>query len=110
MTSIFDGMAGVLNDTFGAPVTIQPATGGGFITVQAVFRRDPVEVPAEDGEPVLILSPTLKLRRDQVPDIARGDLVTPTLTPGQQYRVVNTMPTGSPASDGFILCELEEVI
>lgn len=109
MTGVFDGMAGVLSDVLGAPVTIQPIKTGGFSTVQAIFRKDPIEVPSEDGEPVLMLSPTLKVRRDLVPAIERGDLVEPTLTPGVQYRVVNTLPTGSPASDGFILCELEEV-
>jgi len=110
MTGIFDGMAGVLNDVLGAPVTIRPIEAGGFLTAQAIFRKDPIEVQSEDGEPVLILSPTLKLRRDLVPTIERGDLVETTLAPGQQYRVVNTLPSGSPAADGFIICELEEVI
>lgn len=107
--SIFDGMSGILNDVLGDPVIIHPSDALPT-TVQAVFRREPIEVQSDEGEPILILAPTLKVRRDLVPNIARDDLVAPSIAPGQQYRVVNALPSGSPAADGFLICELEEVI
>lgn len=107
MTALFDGMAGVLNDVFGAPVIYTP-DGGAPQSVQAVFRAAPIEVVDEEGHTVLILSPTIRVRRDLVPSIGRGDQVEPSIAPGRVYRVLNILPSGSPAADAFIVCELEE--
>ncbi|MBY6160030.1 hypothetical protein KUV73_04060 [Mameliella alba] len=106
MTSVFDGLAGVLNGVFGAPVEIEP-TGEAAYTVQGVFRREPIEVAGAEGEPVLILSPTLRVQRDAVPALDRGDIVRPSTAPGEVFRVANGQDTMSPASDGFAVYELE---
>lgn len=110
MTSVFDGMAGVLNSVFGAPVTIKPVSGG-ILEVPAVFRAEPIEVAGTDGHAVLISAPTLRVKRDVLPDIGHGDLVIPSVASasGKTFRVLNRIATGSPASDAFLVCELEEV-
>jgi len=105
--SLFDGIAGVLTGVFGAPVLYTPAEGVP-ITVEARFRSQPIEVPDTDGNTVIILSPTLRVSRTVLPDIARGDLVQPEGEHGPIYRVLNRLPSGSPADDAFIVCELEE--
>lgn len=111
MPSIFDGMAGLLNDVFGDPVTFQPVSG---ITqqVQAVFRTEPIEVTGSDGHVVLIIAPTLRVMRNVLPGIGRGDLVKPSSTAaeGKTFRVLNRIQTASPAVDAFFVCELEEVL
>lgn len=106
MTSVFDGMAGVLNGVFGAPVAYQPA-GGSSVPLLGVFRRDPIEVSGEDGHQLWIMLPTVKLHRSDVPAIRRGDLIMPSIDPGKTYKVVNSPETASPASDAFVICELE---
>ena len=106
--NLFDGAAGTLSDIFGAPVTYTPP-GGQAQIVQAVFRRAPVEIIGADGHPIWIMAPTLRVRRDVLPGIARGDLVQPSIDSGVTYRVVDRQRTVSAASDGFIVCELEEV-
>jgi hypothetical protein len=49
------------------------------------------------------------LHRSDVPNIRRGDLIQPSVEAGNTYRVVNSPETGSPAADGFVICELEVV-
>lgn len=105
-------MTGVLTDVFGAPVTLQRA-GQAAVTLRAVFRQEPVEVARGDGSAVLISAPTLKIRADTLADafgeLRRGDLVQPSLRPGVTFRVANHIPSGSPASDAFVMVELEDV-
>lgn len=106
MTRLFDGMAGLVAGVFGAPVTYQPA-GGAPRSVQSVFRDQPVEAMDPDGHPVLIVSPSWRVEAGLVPELARGDRI---LAPnGKTYAILNTQPTGSPASDAAVICELELV-
>lgn len=109
MTSVFDGMAGALNGVFGAPVTYRAAGGSPAVTLRGIFRRSPIEVAGEDGHPLWILNPTVRLHRSAVPDIRRGDLIQPSGHPGATYKIVNSPETASPAADGFVICELELV-
>lgn len=109
MAGLFDGMAGALTDVFGAPVVYQPKSGAGPVSVSAVFRRRPVLVQDQAGGDVWVLSPTMRVRRDLLPGIARGDLVQPSTVPGRTFRVLNRLAEVSPADDGFLLVELEEV-
>lgn len=106
MTSLFDGMAEVLSDVFGAPVAVEPVQGAGT-DIQAVFRREPIEVEGDDGAPVLILSPTLQVSQSVA--LQRNDEVLPSVSPGERFRVANSQRTRSPASDGFVIYELELV-
>ncbi len=106
MTSIFDGMAGVMAESFGAPVIYTPKDGDP-VTVTAVLREGPIEVAGEDGRAVLIMSPSLQVPRNVLPDIAREDRVAAAAEPDKVYIVLNAMPNGSPASDAMIICELE---
>jgi hypothetical protein len=105
MSNAFDGVAGLLNGIFGKPVTVTPALGGSPRTVRGVFRREPIEVAGEDGFPVLVLSPTLKVPATE--DLKRGDIVEPSVEPGSRYEVMNGEPSPSPASDRFVIYELE---
>jgi hypothetical protein len=108
MASVFDGMAGALNGVFGAPVTYQPQDGNA-VELRGIFRKNPIEVSDEDGHALWILRPTVRLHRSDVPNIRRGDLIQPSVEAGNTYRVVNSPETGSPAADGFVICELEVV-
>jgi len=108
MTSIFDGMAGAMNDTFGAPVIYTPVSGS-VQTVQATLRTGPTEVAGDDGHPILILSPTLQVPKTILPDIRRGDRVALGADPDKIYKIINRLPNGSPAADAMLICELEDV-
>lgn len=106
--SLFDGMAGILTDVFGAPVTYTPA-GGAPVQVSAVFRAAPIEVSDGEGHTTLITAPTLRVRRDILPGLRRDDRVEPSIRPGEVYEVINVLPTASPASDAFVIAELERI-
>lgn len=108
MTSIFDGLAGILSDPaiFGAPVTYRPQ-GGSARVVDSVFRRTPIEAEDSLGRAVLTVAPTWRVRHDLVPEVSRGDQIDP--GDGNLYEICNVQPTGSPAADAFVLCELYEV-
>lgn len=104
--SLFDGMAGVLTDVFGAPVTYTPQ-GGVARQIHSVFRRQPVEAVDPDNHPVLVVSPTWTVPKTLAPEVAAGDRIEP--GDGKNYEILNVWPSGSPASDARVLCELFEV-
>lgn len=104
MPALFDGMAKVLAGTFGDPVRYAPQVGEPRI-VQSVFRESPIEVVDQDGHPVLIVSPSWRVQKHLVPEAKRGDQVEP--SNGKIYVISNVSPSGSPADDAFIICELE---
>ena len=104
--SIFDGMAGILNDVFGAPVVIHPGGGNGR-SIQAVVRREPVEVATDEGEAVLSLRPTLKALKGEVSDLVDGDRV---VAEGETYSVSYRIPNGPPAADRFETFVLQKEI
>jgi hypothetical protein len=104
MSHFFDGISGLLNDVFGDPVRVM-RTGGDVETIQAVFRRDPIEVAGHDGLPVLILSPTLKV--PETTKLSRGDVVEPSIAPGERFVVQNGEPSPSPSADRLVVYELE---
>ncbi|MBT9387023.1 hypothetical protein KM176_24495, partial [Pseudooceanicola sp. CBS1P-1] len=90
----------------GAPVTYLPQ-GGSARVVQSVFRRMPVDATDPDGHPVLVTSPSWSVPRDLVPELRRGDQIRP--GDGLTYEVQNVWPSGSPATDARLICELFEV-
>ena len=102
---LFDGMTGVLNQVFGAPVVHCPKSGG-QVTIQAIFRREPIEVDQEGGRSVLIAAPSLKVPEPVASTICRDDWIE---VEGLRYTVLNRMPNASPAADRFVMFELEEV-
>ena len=109
--SLFDGMSGLLADVFGDPVSYTPS-GGAARTVKAVCRSSPIEVSDGEGHTILILSPTVRISRNVAPELARGDRIVPAgpvSMAGRTYEVINMLPTASPASDAFLIAELEEV-
>jgi hypothetical protein len=99
-------MAGVLTSVFGAPVTYFPAVGDARV-VSSVFRETPIEVASDMGGAVLIDAPTWRVSRTLVPEPKHKERIQ--LADGRQFFVVNKVPTGSPADDGFILCVMERV-
>lgn len=105
MASLLQGLAGALNTMFGAPVTVLPLAGGS-VTVVGVFRREPVMVQDGEGASVIVSAPTLRLQRS-VRALDRGDLVEPSEASGETFRVVNSFPSGSNATDAFVVYELE---
>ena len=104
--SIFAGVSGVLNGGFGASVTITP-DGEAARAIQAVFRENPVTVPDGDGREIVTVLPVLSVPRDVETSLASGTVVEP--GNGRTYQVVNGLPSGSPADDGFTIYELEEI-
>lgn len=104
--SVFDGMSGVLASVFGAPITYLPQ-GGTPRVVQSIFRDMPVEAVDQDGHPVLITSPSWRVQHDLVPELVKGDRIEP--GNGKTYAVFNVVPSGSPASDANVICELERI-
>lgn len=106
--SVFDGLAGVLAVTLGAPVTITRA-GHGAVTLQAVFREDLIEQAAGDGRIFVGPAPTVKVRTGDIAALAKGDLVAPAATSPRTFTVLQTYPATSPGADAFITYLLEEV-
>lgn len=104
----FSGLAGVLNGVFGAPVTIT-RRGEAAVTLQAVFRDVPVEQEAADGRTVVTITPTVRIQKDAIAALVRGDLVAPSAASGRTFTVLQAYPGASPASDAFVTYVLEEV-
>lgn len=105
---IFDGMTGVLNGVFGAPVAVTTDKFG-TQSIDAIFRREPVRIIGDDNRETMSELPTLSVPHDVVDAycIVVGSRVEP--GDGATYRIVNHAPSGSPASDAFTTFELEEV-
>lgn len=108
VTSPFAGMAAALNSVFGDDVTLTDLTGAST-TVKAVFRETPVEIEAADGRTMQIVAPTLRVRRDLVPAVARDWTVIPARVSPRSFQILQVWPSGSPADDAFVICELEEI-
>lgn len=106
MTSVFDGLAGITAAVFGANILYQPKVGSSR-EVQSVFREQPIEATDQDGHPVLIVAPTWRVQRALVPELARGDKILP--ANGKTYSIKNLWPSGSPAADAAVICEMELV-
>ena len=104
MTSVFDGMTGILADVFGAPVIWHPANGSDTV-IQSIFRESPIVVDGADGQIVRIEAPSWRVARDLAPTVARGDQIT--IADGRSFRVMVVHNTGSPAQDAFFICELQ---
>lgn len=104
--SLFDGMAGLLAGGLGK-VAVYTPKGGAARDVRGVFREAPTEAVDQDGHPVLIVAPTWRVQRNLVPEIQRGDRLEP--GNGRIYLVQSASPSGSPAEDGFLICELERI-
>ncbi|MEP5730370.1 MAG: hypothetical protein ABJL67_13495 [Sulfitobacter sp.] len=105
MSEIFDGIAGQLNNLFGSPVQ-HARNGGTAVTIQARFRRTPIEILEEDGNYVLLNSPTLRVPEPVASSIAVGDQITP--DNGVIYDVLSRHDSGSPAVDAFVIFKLRE--
>lgn len=106
MTSLFDGIAGLLNDTLGGPVLHTPKLGAPRI-IKARFRRKPMEVLDLDGMSSLIHEPTLRVPNPVASTIASQDQITP--ENGDLYEVLNRHESGSPAVDAFVTFKLRKV-
>lgn len=106
MTSIFDGMAGILADVVGSLVAYQPRSGD-LRDLQSVFREAPIEIEGADGHEVLISAPSWRVARDLAPEVRRGDHIT--VSGGRVFKIMNVHPTASPARDAFVVCELQLV-
>ena len=111
--SIFDGMAGLLNEVFGDPVTHRPAAGLPSV-IRSVLREDPVNLAEEDGPAVIGTALVWKVPAPAAAaaEIADGDEIDGWAGgpfEGRTFRILNKVPAGSPAADRFILYMLEEV-
>lgn len=105
MTGLFEGQAGLLSGMFGGSVSHQKGQAAP-IQIEARFRRKPIEVLEEDGTSALLMHPSLRVTEPVASTIEAGDLVTP--EHGVTYRILNRHPSGSPASDAFVIFELRE--
>lgn len=105
--SVFDGLAGVLDDAFGAPVAWTAAPAGP-VTIFGVFREEVLDEAIADGRPDTLAVPMLRVRKT-VAQLARGHLVQPSAAPGRSFIVLRVIPPSSPAADAFRLYILEEV-
>lgn len=105
--SVFDGMTGVLDEAFGAPVTWTAAPAGP-VTISGVFREEVLDEAIADGRPDTLAVPMLRVRKT-VALLAKGHLVQPSAAPGRSFTVLRVIPASSPAADAFLLYILEEV-
>jgi hypothetical protein len=106
MTSIFDGLGTLTAAVFGAPVSVTPP-GGSMRIVQAVFREEPTAVLMQDGTEITTVLPTLRAPRAAIADLAPDSEVIP--GNGKIYRVVASIQTANPATDGHMVLQLEAI-
>jgi hypothetical protein len=104
--SVFDGLTGVLDATFGAPVTITPKAGAPA-TVIGQFRENAREVLDPSGNVQVIDTPTLQVRRPLPAAVAVGARVEPSTRPGEVWRIRGIHRDRSPAADAYAVIELE---
>lgn len=104
--SIFDGLTGVLNATFGAPVTITPPAGAPW-TGLGMFRDSPVDDLAALGRPYGTNVYTLQIQRPLPEAAVKDALVEPSIRPGESFRILGIYHDRSPAPDAFAVLELE---
>lgn len=107
MTSMFDGMASILSGVLGATVTVTPQAGPDF-TIEAILREDPVDLLAAEGQEMPGVVPTLMVNKPLDAGVEVGAQVTG--SDGRRWRLINSVTSGSPASDAFEVFELERVI
>jgi hypothetical protein len=106
VTSLFDGMAGLLTDVFGGPVTITPV-GGAPQAVRGVFREVPIDDDVADGRPGFSFVPVLRLQKLLSDSLTKHARVT--LPDGREFILLRPVPGGSPAADAFVTWEMEAV-
>lgn len=105
MTSLYDGNAGALNDLFGAPVELWRA-GAKIADLRGHLRSRPIEVVTADGRSQTVTSPVLRVPQTAATLPQRADVVR---QGGKSWRVLDVYPSGSPAADAFLICDLEPV-
>jgi len=104
--SFFDGMAGILNDVFGDPVVVTPPFGPP-VTLQGMFRDSPVEDPAALGRPYGVDVFTVQLQKPLPAQVVRDARIEPSIRPGEAFRVLGIFSDRSPATDAFVIVEVE---
>jgi len=102
---LFDGMAGLLNGVFGGSVIHIPAVGAA-VTIQGIFRREPIQVADDYGREILVEMPSLRVLKPVAATIATGDVIQP--GDGRDYRVLSSHDSGSPGADAFVVFALED--
>jgi hypothetical protein len=106
MAGPFDGMSGIIAATLGDVVSIYPDRGSAEEVV-AVFRETPTETGDTFGDGGFWTSlPSLKIKRDDAGALREGDQVD---ADGRAWRVLSVTPGSSPASDRFMMVELEKM-
>jgi len=91
-------MAGILNDVFGAPVTIIPKAAQSAYEIQAVVRSEDLEVENGQGEIVMARVSTIQVQNDAAARLVPGDEV---VTLRARYRIDRPVEPRSPAADRF---------
>lgn len=103
--SVFNGMTGVLTAVFGASGTITPPSGAP-VTITAIVRE--VQDFVSDGDQRLHRLPMylLHVRKPVPAALVRGATVSG-FGRTEQFKVLDVYPDRSPASDAFMIAELE---
>lgn len=107
---LFDGMTGLLADVFGGPVILRPRSGPDVV-VRGIFRESPVVAASEDGHGVLAIAPNLQLAAADAARVVSGPAGHRISPDGgvRWFLPVARQISGSPASDGFVIFDLEAV-
>ena len=104
MASIFDGIGTLTTGLFGDVVSVTP-DGGLAREIQAVFRETPAPVLTDEGGEIMTVVPTLIAVAGDVADLVPYGIVRP--DNGKVYRVIDKVPSGSPADDATMILRLE---
>ncbi|AKO96827.1 hypothetical protein MALG_01651 [Marinovum algicola DG 898] len=107
---LFDGMSDILAGVHGAPVT---HIDGGAVEaeIRAIFREEPEEAPDDRGNDVLTLRPYLAVPRDVAAGFVTGPVAGDqvVLADARRFRLLAAQYGGSPAADGLVYFDLEEL-
>lgn len=104
--SVFDGLAGVLNSVFGAPVTITPVNGDAVIA-RGILRELPQFEDDAGDRQHFVPQFALQVPKPVPAALIKGSTVTE--ASGRAFTVLGVFPDRSPASDAFMVAHLEEV-
>lgn len=109
--SFFDGMSDILAGVHGAPVTHISTASNLRSDIRAIFREEPQESTDDRGNDQLVLRPYLAVPKDIaalfVTGPAVGDVIE--LSDARCFRLLAAQSGGSPAPDGFVYFDLEEI-
>jgi hypothetical protein len=99
----FGGIAPVLSNIFGGPITFARLAGG-TVDFTGIFRNLPVRIQTPDGGEIMSTIPSLRLHRVDARQLEEGDTFT---ADGETYAFLSYEAPENPSPDALVSCQIE---